>query len=497
MQDPPKAIIIGAGIAGLASAIRLSVQGFEVTVFEKNNYPGGKLSNLELNGYHFDSGPSLFTQPQNIEELFVLAGEPIAEYFQYRQLPVLCNYFYEDGTTLTAYADKETLAKELCDKLGETADSVRDYLAVSKKIYRNIGQIFLNFSLHKMRTLFSAPIFRALATVRWSYLFRSMHRVNTGYFKDSKTIQLFNRYATFNGSSPYKAPGMLTLIPHLEYNEGSFYPKGGMISITNALYQLAVKKGVRFHFNTPVQRIIHNEKKVEGVVVNGENLYANIVVSNIDVFFTYQQLLGNQHAAQKILKQERSSSALIFYWGIKKEFPQLGLHNIFFAADYKAEFDHLFRLKKMYDDPTVYINITGKCEPGLQAPEGRENWFVMVNAPANTGQDWNNYRSKYRAAIIARLNRLLQTDIEPLIEVEEVLDPVLIEADTASYMGSLYGTSSNSRMAAFLRHPNFTDDIRGLYFVGGSVHPGGGIPLCLKSAKIMSEMVMVDKHTKH
>lgn len=497
MQDPPKAIIIGAGIAGLASAIRLSVQGFEVTVFEKNNYPGGKLSNLELNGYHFDSGPSLFTQPQNIEELFVLAGEPIAEYFQYRQLPVLCNYFYEDGTTLTAYADKETLAKELCDKLGETADSVRDYLAVSKKIYRNIGQIFLNFSLHKMRTLFSAPIFRALATVRWSYLFRSMHRVNTGYFKNPKTIQLFNRYATFNGSSPYKAPGMLTLIPHLEYNEGSFYPKGGMISITNALYQLAVKKGVRFHFNTPVQRIIHNEKKVEGVVVNGENLFANIVVSNMDVFFTYQQLLGNQHAAQKILKQERSSSALIFYWGIKKEFPQLGLHNIFFAADYKAEFDHLFRLKKMYDDPTVYINITGKCEPGLQAPEGRENWFVMVNAPANTGQDWNNYRSKYRAAIIARLNRLLQTDIEPLIEVEEVLDPVLIEADTASYMGSLYGTSSNSRMAAFLRHPNFTDDIRGLYFVGGSVHPGGGIPLCLKSAKIMSEMVMVDKHTKH
>ncbi len=497
MQYPPKAIIIGAGIAGLASAIRLSVQGFEVTVFEKNNYPGGKLRNFELNGYCFDAGPSLFTQPQNIEELFVLAGEPIEEYFQYRQLPVLCNYFYDDGTTVTAYADKEAFAKELCDKLGETTDSVRSYLAASKKIYRNIGKIFLNFSLHKMRTLFRAPIFRALATLRWSYLFQSMHCVNAGYFKNPKTIQLFNRYATFNGSSPYKAPGMLTLIPHLEYNEGSFYPKGGMISIAHALYQLAVKKGVYFHFNTPVQHIIHNEKKVAGVVVNGENLYTNIVVSNMDVFFTYQQLLGDQHAAQKILKQERSSSALIFYWGIKKEFSQLGLHNIFFAADYKAEFDHLFRLKKMYDDPTVYINITSKCEPGLQAPEGRENWFVMVNAPANTGQDWNDYRLKYRAAIITRLNRLLQTDIEPLIEVEDVLDPVLIEAGTASYMGSLYGTSSNSRMAAFLRHPNFTKDIRGLYFVGGSVHPGGGIPLCLKSAKIMSDMVMVDKYTKH
>jgi phytoene dehydrogenase-like protein len=146
----------------------------------------------------------------------------------------------------------------------------------------------------------------------------------------------------------------------------------------------------------------------------------------------------------------------------------------------------------MYDDPTVYINITAKCEPGLQAPKGKENWFVMVNAPANAGQDWQSYREKYRRAIIQKLNRVLQTDIEPFIETEEVLDPVSIESATSSFMGSLYGTSSNSKMAAFLRHPNFTDAIQGLYFVGGSVHPGGGIPLCLKSAKIMSEMVKDD-----
>ena len=212
----------------------------------------------------------------------------------------------------------------------------------------------------------------------------------------------------------------------------------------------------------------------------------------MDVFYTYQKLLNDPQKAKKILKQERSSSALVFYWGIKKEFAQLGLHNIFFAKDYNAEFDHLFRLKKMYHDPTVYINITSKCEKGLQAPEGKENWFVMVNAPANTGQDWETYREKYRSSIIQKLNRLLQTDIEPLIEVEEILDPVMIESKTASYMGSLYGTSSNSKMAAFLRHANFTGALNGLYFVGGSVHPGGGIPLCLKSAKIMSDIVMED-----
>ena len=492
MGHSPKAIIIGAGIAGLASAIRLAVQGFAVKVFEKNNYPGGKLSDFALNGYHFDAGPSLFTQPQNIEELFALAGEPMEDYFEYMRMPISCNYFYEDGTVVHAYADTERFAKELADKMGETEQSLLSYLKKSERIYNDIGNIFLNHSLQKRSTLRKAPVLKAVRAIRLPYLLSTMHQMNARHFKNPKTVQLFNRYATYNGSNPYKAPGMLSLIPHLEHNEGSFYPKGGMISITNSLYALAQRKGVSFHFNTPVERIVQQEKKVLGVVVNHENILADIVVSNMDVYFTYKNLLGDPHKSKKILKQERSSSAFIFYWGIKKEFPELGLHNIFFANEYKDEFDYLFDLKKIYHDPTVYINITGKCEPGVQAPAGKENWFVMVNAPANIGQDWEDYRIKYRAVIIAKLNRLLKTDIEPLIEEEQVLDPLLIESKTASFMGSLYGTSSNSRMAAFLRHPNFSKTIKGLYFVGGSVHPGGGIPLCLKSAKIMSEIVSAD-----
>lgn len=491
-----KAVIIGAGMAGMASAIRLAVQGMEVTVFEKNTYPGGKLNNREMNGYHFDTGPSLFTQPQNIEALFTLAGERIEDYLQYQSVPLTCKYFYEDGTLLNAYADRDLFAGELADKTNDTGSSLVSYLKRSAKIYRDIGKIFLNHSLHKKKTWLRAPVLRALAATRWSYLFRSLHEMNAAHFKDPRTVQLFNRYATYNGSSPYKAPGMLSLIPHLEHNEGVFYPKGGMISIVRALYQLALKLGVVFHFQSPVQRIIHNAAKAAGVVVGDKNVYADIVVSNMDVYFTYQYLLGDEQKAKKILKQERSSSALIFYWGIHRAFPELDLHNIFFAKDYQAEFDHLFRLKKAYADPTVYINITAKYEPGVQAPVGKENWFVMVNAPANTGQDWGLYKAQYRTAIIQKLNRLLQTDIAPLIEVEELMDPVMIEANTLSYMGSLYGTSANSRLAAFFRHPNFTNDIEGLYFAGGSVHPGGGIPLCLKSAEIMSKMVKEDIRRK-
>lgn len=494
MNTSSKAIIIGSGVAGLASAIRLAVKGMDVVVYEKNSYPGGKISSVESGGYRFDAGPSLFTQPQLIEELFSLAGEPIEDYFSYQQIPVSCHYFYEDGERVKAYADKDLFAKELVTQFGENENSLPAYLKRSAKIYNDIGAVFLNHSLHKRSTFFKSKLLKAIRATRWPYLFRSMHQMNATHFENAKTVQLFDRYATYNGSDPYKAPGMLSLIANLEHNEGAWYPKGGMISIANALYQLALKKGVAFHFDSPVQSIIRHEKKVKGVVVNGENVEADIVVSNLDVYFTYQHLMKDVNKAHKLAKQERSSSALVFYWGIKKEFPELDLHNIFFAKDYKAEFNHLFRLKKMYADPTVYINITSRYEPGVQAPQGKENWFVMVNAPANIGQDWTAYREKYRQAIIAKLNRVLQTDIEPLIEVEEILDPVLIESNTGSYKGSLYGTSSNSKMAAFLRHPNFSKSIAGLYFVGGSVHPGGGIPLCLQSAKIMSELVGGQKH---
>jgi phytoene desaturase len=499
MSHSKKAVIIGSGIAGLASAIRLAVQGMQVTVFEKNSYPGGKLSALEINGYHFDAGPSVFTQPANIEELFALAGEPIENYFSYERYPVSCNYVYDDGTGVAAFADKNLFEEELVTRLGEKEGTLIAYLQKSERIYRDIGEVFLEHSLHKRNTFFKARIFKALRAVRWPYLFGTLHKLNAAHFRNPKTVQLFDRFATYNGSNPYKAPGMLSLISHLEHNEGTYYPKGGMISITNALYALALKKGVIFHFDTPVQRIIRHEGKVMGVVANEQNIAADMVVSNMDVYFTYKHLMHDENKAHKILKQERSSSALVFYWGIKKEFPALGLHNIFFTNDYKAEFDHIFRKKKMYDDPTIYVNVTAKCEPGLQAPQGKENWFVMVNAPANVGQDWQAYREKYRKIIIDKLSRQLQIPIESFIEAEAVLDPVLIETNTASFRGSLYGTSSNSKMAAFLRHPNFSKSVKGLYFVGGSVHPGGGIPLCLHSAKIMSQMVQQNagKTNKH
>jgi phytoene desaturase len=257
------------------------------------------------------------------------------------------------------------------------------------------------------------------------------------------------------------------------------------------LYRLALKKGVVFHFNNPVEQILVKNGKVAGVKAAGQEHAAGLVVSNQDVYFTYKNLLGNTAQAAKVLKQERSSSALIFYWGIKHDFKELGLHNIFFSANYAEEFRYIFSEGKVWDDPTIYINITSKMEGGM-APDGCENWFVMVNVPANTGQDWQELKKSTRKKVVDKLSRVLGVDISGVIATEETLDPVTIEQKTMSYMGSLYGTSSNSKMAAFLRHPNFSKGTKGLYFVGGSVHPGGGIPLCLRSAAIMTDMLKRD-----
>lgn len=483
-----KTVVVGAGVGGLAIAIRLAIKGYEVTVFERNAYPGGKLSAFEQNGYLFDAGPSLFTQPANIEELFELAEEPIQNYFEYVKIPIACRYFYEDGKIINAYTDKTLFARELQQVVGENPKAVIEYLQTAEKAYQSIGNIFLHYSLHKFKTWFHSRIFAAIGATKPAFLTLSMHQYHTKKFKSAHTVQLFNRFATYNGSNPYQAPAMLSMIPHLEQNEGTFYPKGGMISITNALYKLALKLGVTFEFNTSVDKITHESGKVTGVTTTDKHHAAHVVVTNSDVYYLYRDLIQFPKAAAKTLKRERSSSALIFYWGMKKEFPQLLLHNIFFSDHYADEFKQLFETKTIIEDPTVYINITAKQEMG-QAPMGKENWFVMINAPADEGQNWTEIHQKVKANVLKKIARILGEDIAAAIETEHILDPKGIEFQTQSYKGSLYGTSSNSPFSAFLRHPNFSTSLKGLYCTGGSVHPGGGIPLSLKSAKIVSEMI--------
>ncbi len=483
-----KVVLIGSGIAALATAIRLQNQNFDVHVYECAKQAGGKINEFYQKGYRFDRGPSLFTMPQFIEELFSISGKNIEDYFEYTKKSVVCNYFYEDGTRFTAYGEQQEFANEASKVFDVDATTILKYFANSKKKYDLTNTLFLEQSLHKLSTYLSVDTLRALVNITALDINDTLHEVNCHTYQDEKLVQLFDRFATYNGSSPYHTPGIMSMIPHLEQYFGTFFPKDGIYSVAKSLYQLAKDLGVVFHFETCVDEILVVDKKAVGIQIREERIAADIVVSNMDVVPTYRTLMPRQKPPEKTLKQSRSSSALIFYWGIKKTFPHLDLHNIFFADNYKEEFDFIFEKKDVTDDPTIYVNISAKNKTD-DAPEGCENWFVMINVPCNEGQDWEQIIKKSRKNIINKLSRMLEIQLEDLIEVEDILDPVRLENTTKSYQGSLYGASSNNKYAAFLRHPNFSRRIKNLYFCGGSVHPGGGIPLCLLSGKIVSELI--------
>ena len=483
-----KAIVVGAGLAGLASAIRLAVKGYTVEVLEANSYPGGKLTAFEQDGFRFDAGPSLFTMPHLVDELFVLAGENPLDHFRYHKQEEACRYFWEGDKSFTAWSDQDRFADAIEELFPGAGPKVREHLTHSAFLYDKTAKLFMERSLHKPKTYLSVDVLKALGAVYKLDLLRSMHKVNEARFKDPLLVQLFDRFATYNGSNPYQAPGIMNIIPHLEHNLGTFLPEGGMHRITESLVALAQRLGVTIKLNSNVNRIVVKGGRAVGVESEQGFQQASVVVSNMDVVPTYRKLLPDQKAPEKTLAQERSSSALIFYWGMDALFPKLGLHNIFFGNDYSQEFDEIFNQKTAPTDPTVYVNITSKSE-AADAPDGGENWFVMVNVPSNQGQDWPAIIPKVRQAVVDKLSLFTGQNIEALIKTEAQLDPVLLEQKTSSYQGALYGAASNDRYAAFLRHPNFSRKLKGLYFCGGSVHPGGGIPLCLLSAKIVGGLV--------
>ncbi|MFO7864406.1 MAG: FAD-dependent oxidoreductase [Salinivirgaceae bacterium] len=325
-------------------------------------------------------------------------------------------------------------------------------------------------------------------------MLRSMHGRNKRSFRSSKLVQLFDRYGTYNGSNPYVAPATLNMIAHLEHNVGAYFPVRGMYSIVEALVKVARKLGVVFHFNTKVDAVLLNKTEVSGVQIGTETIEAERVISDVDVSTFYKKLMPGKRVPFRVKMMEKSTSAIIFYWGINRTFPELELHNIFFAEKYAEEFRHLFKLKRMYADPTVYVFVSNKVT-GADAPEGSENWFVMVNAPVNEGQYNAEAIEKVKMNIIRKLNAILKVDISNHIVAEKIGTPVTIEAETASDGGAIYGNSSNSRLSAFLRHQNRSSTYHGLYFVGGSVHPGGGIPLCVASANIVANDIENERNS--
>jgi phytoene desaturase len=481
------ATIIGSGIGGLATAIRLALKGYDVHIFEKNSQPGGKIGELHLSGCRFDTGPSLFTLPDLVDELFTLAGENPRDHFNYVSLPSSCRYFYDDGTLLNAWTDRYRFASEVQSVTGEPAEKVIAFLDECAELYDLTAGIFIFSPFYKLENFRKPESMNVARNLRKLNIFSTMHGVIRRHFSSEKVIQLFDRYATYNGSSPYRAPGTLNVIAHLEHNTGAYFPEKGMRDIIESLTGLAQRCGVTIHTGGNVLAVKKEGEVITGIETSGGFMASEMVVSDMDVVPFYRSLMKEEKYARRQERQERSTSALIFYWAMNRRFEEIDLHNIFFSSDYPGEFAAL-RKGKVSNDPTVYVFASSRVVQ-TDAPAGKDNWFVMINVPADSGQDWNSIIGRLRENIINKVSERLGYDIRSSIEAEEILDPPHIESMTMSHRGALYGSSSNSRFAAFRRHPNVKGRYKNLWFVGGSVHPGGGIPLCLASAKIACDMI--------
>lgn len=499
--------VIGAGLGSLATAIRLAGAGWKVDLFEQLPGPGGKANSEQVGAFRFDTGPSLLTMPWVFDALFAAVGKRREDYLEFIPLEIICKYFWDDGMVLRAYADRERLLTELRRTTGEPEGRVRAYFDRCRKIYDIAGDLFLEYNPREPSTIFSRRFFASLLRVGGIDAFRTMDQAHEQAFRSPRLRQLFNRYATYNGSSPYRTPATLSIIPHVEYEGGGYAVRGGIYAIPSALQTLAREAGVQLHYTTPVERILREPVagtgrsgaagrrrgagfRVTGVVAGGEERHYDAVVAGADVRTVYEQLLQDEEAPDivRYRKLEPSSSGLVFYWGMKRRFPELEVNNIFFSRNYPEEFSAIFERGQCPADPTIYVNITAKVTPE-DAPDNGENWFVLINAPCDTGQDWEAETARVRARILERLSQLLRTNIADAIGAESVMTPRDIQQKTASYGGALYGISSNSRTAAFSRHPNRSRRYQGLYFCGGSTHPGGGMPLVLLSGKITAELM--------
>jgi phytoene desaturase len=479
-------IIIGAGLGGLAAACRLAKAGFSVTVLEKNETVGGKVNIVEAAGYKFDTGASLLTMRHVLEELFADCGKRIEDYLEIVPCDPICRYFWPDGARFDASSDVARTEAEIGRLAPGDVAGFRAYLADARAKYEIAARTFLAKSLNDLPSLIRPAYIADLLKIS---TLRTLDRHNARFFKSPQLRQLFNRFATYNGSSPYETPATFALIPYVEFGLGAWYVRGGMHEIPRALAKLAVELGVRLLTSREVEKIVVENKKAVGARASGEEFRADFVVSNADAVETYRSLLP----VKKFAGREPSCSGFVLLLGARRKFERLAHHNIFFSGDYRAEFDAIFKRRIPAPDPTVYVCATSRTDAS-QAPAGHENLFVLVNAPYTSAEtDWEKVKRPYRDAVIKKLEDFGLDGLEKSLDFEELITPADFEEKYRANRGSIYGVSSNGVFSAFMRIPNKSREIENLYFAGGATHPGGGIPLVLLSGKMAAEMIKRQK----
>lgn len=479
-------VIIGSGIGGLSIALQLFKNGFQPIILEKNSFTGGKMNRRIIEDCSFDTGPSLLTMPFLLEQLFQsIENQPLSNFLTLLPIDPICRYYFDDDSYFDAFTNQDALKEELYRFSPKSIKPFFEYLHHSEKVYTATKDVFLFNKFDGFLEFFKPKNFSLLPQLPSLKFTQNFHDFNSSFFQDQRLVQLFDRFATYNGSSPYLAPATLMVIPFIEFHYGGWYPKGGMYSLAEALTALVNSYSIPLYTNEAVGEIVQKNGEVQGVVTEKGTFYpADIVVSNVDYHHTQKYILKRDVPTPKDL----SCSGYSLLLRVKKQpHGKLLHHTIIFSSEYKKEFDDIFEQKILPKDMTIYISNTSFTDSS-QSGDETENWFILVNAPAIEVND-RTLQSNYAQLIIDKLEDRGILRKDDILDIE-IRDQSTFQHETGATFGALYGSSSNSMFSAFLRPKNHDKHLKNLYYVGGSTHPGGGIPLVVLSSMIVSKMIL-------
>lgn len=450
------------------------------------------MSQVQFDGCTFDTGPTLITMPVVFEQFFASVGERFSDHVQLRRVDPACQYRWDDGSLLDLPFDVDAVPDAIERFAPGDGASVKRYLQQAREIYELTKDVFIFSPFDGYREFFKPKNFFLLPKLGRLKFTSKLHDVHASMFRDKRVIQLFDRFATYNGSSPYEAPATLMVIPWVEIGLGAWYPEGGIYSIAEAITRIAMLRGVRIHCNTRVTSIRTFHGAASGVELeDGSFVRADHVISNADVHVTRTNLLGKELPEPRDL----SCSGLVLLLSVERQERSLQQHNILFSNDYPGEFNNIRFEQRPRKNSTIYISRSVHSAPSV-APPDRENWFVLVNAPPRGISSvleptppsvWQGHAEEQADMI---LDRMQAFGLRPNVRERMVRTPDTMATEWSSYRGALYGSSSNSMFSAFLRPKQRSTDVANLWYVGGSSHPGGGVPLVITSGMIAADLLL-------
>ena len=489
-------IIIGSGFGGLGAAIRLAARGHEVDVFEKRDKPGGRAYTYEIDGFKFDGGPTVITAPFMFDDLWATAGRKREDYFDIVPCDPFYRIFNHEGRAFDYNSDEAFILNEIEKWNPADKEGYLRFMGTTKAIFqKGFVELADKPFLHFTDMLKVAPDLIKMQ----SYL--SVYRYASQFVKDEFLRRCFSFHPLLIGGNPFDAPSIYAMIHYLERQWGIHYALGGTGSVVNAMVRLFEELGGHIHLNAEIGEILvdpqqQGKHRVKGIrMKDGDVLYADHIISNADVAFTYRNLIPEQYRRKfknrKIDHMKYSMSLVVIYFGTKRLYRDQGLahHNIILGERYQELLSDIFNKKKLTDDFSLYLHMPTLTDPSM-APEGCESFYVLSPVPhLGSGTDWTKMAKPYRDRIMQFLEDNYLPDLQANIVAEHMIDPLHFQNTLNSHLGSAFSVQPTLTQSAWFRPHNRSEDFENLYFVGAGTHPGAGLPGVLSSSIIVEDLI--------